>query len=63
MSPRIEKYLSENDKAKTTKEIAEFLGVATSTVHGVLRLMEVFGKVQKVKRGSYYYFLKGVYDD
>jgi len=25
--------------------------------------MEVFGTVQKVKRGSYYYFLKGVYDD
>ena len=62
-SSRIEQYLSGIDRAQTTREIAEFLGVATSSAHGTLQLMEVFGTVQKVKRGSYYYFLKGVYDD
>jgi len=46
------------------KEIAESLGVITSSVYNVLPLMEVFGVVQKVKRmGRYRYFLKGVYDD
>jgi len=63
-SERIEKYLSERDRAQTVKEIAELLGVATTTAHGILQLMELFGTVQKVRRGrSYYYFLKGVYDD
>ena len=62
-SSRIEQYLSGIDRAQTTREIAEFLGVATSSIHGTLQLMEVFGTVQKVKRGSYYYFLKEVYDD
>ena len=64
MSPRIEKYLSEKDRPQTTKEIAESLGVVTSSVYNVLQLMEVFGVVQRVKRmGRYRYFLKGVYDD
>jgi len=62
-SKRIEQYLSGKDKAQTTREIAEGLGVATTTAHGTLQLMEVFGTVQKVKRGSYYYFLRGVYDE
>jgi len=64
MSPRIEKYLSEKDRPQTVKEIAESLGVITSSVYSVLQLMEVFSVVQKVKRmGRYRYFLKGVYDD
>ena len=63
-SSRIEQYLSGIDRAQTTREIAEFLGVATSTVHGTLQLMEVFSTVQKAKRGGRHYFLsKGVYDD
>jgi len=64
MSPRIEKCLSEKDRPQTTKEIAEYLEVVTSSVYNVLPLMEVFGVVQKVKlMGRYRYFLKGVYDD
>ena len=64
MSPRIEKYLSEKDRPQTAKEIAESLGVVTSSVYNVLQLMEVFSVVQRVKRmGRYRYFLKGVYDD
>jgi len=62
-SEKIEKYLSGIDKAQTAKEIAEGLEMRTSAVYTVLQLMEVFGTVHKVKRGSYYYFLKGVYDD
>ncbi len=63
-SARVEKYLSERDRAQTTKEVAEFLGVATTTAHGILQLMEVFGTVQKgVRRGRHYYFLKGIYSD
>ena len=47
-----------------TKEIAEGLGMATSSASNTLQLMEVFGTVQKAKRrGRHYYFLKGVYDD
>ena len=64
MSPRIEKYLSEKDRPQTVNEIAESLGVVTSSVYNVLQLMEVFSVVQRVKRmGRYRYFLKGVYDD
>ena len=63
MSTRVEECLSGLDKAQTTREISESLGLATSTVHGVLQLMEVFGTVQKAKRGSYHYFLKGDYTD
>ncbi len=63
-SSRFEKYLSEIDRAQTTREIAEGLGITTSFAYTTLQLMEVFGTVQKVKIGrSYRYFLKGVYDD
>ena len=62
-SEKIEKYLSGIDRAQMAKEIAEGLEMSTSAVYTILQLMEVFGTVQKVKRGSYYYFLKGVYDD
>lgn len=62
--PRVKQYMSERDRALKAKEIAEFLEVTNSTAYGILHLMEVFGIVQKVKRGrSYYYFLKDVYDD
>jgi len=64
MSARVEKYLSEMDRAQTSKEVGVFLGVTTTYAYGILQLMEVFGTVQKAKRGmSHYYFLKGVYDD
>lgn len=63
-SNRIEQYLSEKGRAQTTREIAEGLGITTSSVHAILQLMEVFGTVEKVKRGGRYrYFLKGVYDE
>ncbi len=63
-SARVEKYLSEMDRAQTSKEVAQFLGVTTSSAYNTLQLMEVFGTVQKAKRGmSHYYFLKGVYDE
>ena len=60
MGPQIEKCLSEKDRPQTAKEIAESLGLVTSSVYNVLQLMEVFGVVQKVKRmGRYRYFLRG----
>jgi hypothetical protein len=63
-SARVEQYLSGRDRAASAKEVAEFLGVATSTAYGILQLMEVFGTVQKVKRGGrHYYLLKGVHDE
>ncbi len=63
-SARVEKYLSERDRAQTVMEVAIFLGVTNPTAYGILQLMEIFGKVQKAKRGrSYYYLLTGVYDD
>ena len=63
-STRVEEYLSRRDRAASAKEVAEFLGVATSTAYGILQLMEVFGIVQKVKRGGrHYYLLKGVHDE
>ena len=63
-STRVEQYLSGRDRAASAKEVAEFLGVATSTAYGILQLMEVFGTVQKVKRGGrHYYLLKGVHDE
>ena len=63
-STRVEQYLSERDRAESAKEVAEFLGVATSTAYGILQLMEVFGTAQKVKKGGrHYYLLKGVHDE
>lgn len=63
-SNRIEQYLSEKGRAQTTREIAEGLGITTSSVHGILQLMEVFGTVEKAKRmGRYRYFLKGICDE
>ena len=63
-SARIEKYLSESDRPRTAQEVAEFLGTADTTAHGLLQLMEVFGTVQKVvRRGKHYYFLKGTYSE
>lgn len=63
ISTRVEQYLSGIDRALTSKEIAEGLGMTNSHAYTTLQLMEVFDTVQKVKRGSYYYFLKGVYDE
>lgn len=62
-SDRIEQYLSGLDRAQTSREISEGSGMNRSLVYTTLQLMEVFGTVEKVKRGSYHYFLKGVYDD
>ncbi len=66
-SLRIEEYLSKTDRAQTTKEIAEGLGVTPPTIYDTLKLMEVFGTIQKVKRGErggkHYYLLKSVYDE
>lgn len=63
-SARFEKYLSETDRAQTTKEIAEGLGVSDSSAYTTLQLMEVFGTVQRIRRRKRdRYFLKGVYTD
>ena len=63
-STRVEQYLSGRDRAQTAKEVAEYLGVSTSSAHGILQLMEVFGTVQKLKRGKrHYYLLEGVHDE
>ncbi len=63
-SARVEKYLSEMNRAQTAKEVSLFLGVTNTTAYEILQLMEVFGTVQKVKRGGrQFYLLKGVYDD
>jgi len=61
--PRVKKILSESDRALNTKEIAERLDVVDSTAHSLLTLMEAFEIVEKVMRGRYYFYLKGVYDD
>ncbi len=64
ISARFEKYLFEMNRAQTTKEIAEGLGIKTSFAYTTLQLMEVFGTVQRMKRrGRHYYFLKGIYSD
>ena len=64
MGPRIEKCLSEKDRPQTVKEIAEGLGVATSSIYNVMQLMEVVNVVQMVNlMGRQRYFLKGFYDD
>ncbi len=63
-SARFENYLSEIDRAQTTNEIAEGLGMTTSSAYTTLQLMEVFGTVQRIKRrGRDHYFLKGIYSD
>ena len=63
-SERIEKYLSGIDKARTSKEIAEGLGMTNSSAYTTLQLMEVFGTVQRIRRsGRDRYFLKGIYDE
>ena len=63
-STRVEQYLSERDRAASAKEVAEYLGVSTSSAYGILQLMDVFGTIQKLKRrGRHYYLLKGVYDE
>ncbi len=63
-SARFEKHLSEVDRAQTTKEIAEGLGITNSSAYTTLQLMEVFGTVQRIRRGKRdRYFLKGVYSD
>ncbi len=63
-SARIEKYLSESDRPRISREVAEFLGMADTTAHALLQLMEVFGTVQKVvRRGKHYFFLKGTYSE
>jgi len=61
--PRVKQILSESDRALNTKEIAERLDVVDSTAHSLLTLMEAFEIVEKVMRGRYYFYLKGVYDD
>ncbi len=63
-SEKIEKYLSGIDRAQSAKALAEDLGMTTSLVYNTLRLMEVFNKVLKVKRGGRNYYLPhGVYDE
>jgi len=63
-SKQIENYLSGIDKARTVREIAESLEMTKSSVFSILQLMEVFGTVQKVKRGGrHYYLLKGVHEE
>lgn len=61
--PRVKKYMSESGRALTVKDFAQFLEMSTSAAHSVLKLMEVFKIVQKVKRGKTYYVLKDVYDE
>ncbi len=63
-SSRIEKYLSESDRPRIAREVAEFLGTSETYANSTLHLMEVFGTVQKVvRRGRHYYFLKGIYSE
>ena len=61
--PRVKKYMSEADRAVTADDIAQSLEMSLGGTSSVLKLMEVFKMVQKVKRGGTYYFLKDVYDD
>jgi len=61
--PKVKQLMSEKGRALQADEIAEHLGVTNSTAYGILDLMEVFEITQRVKRGKYYYFLKGIYSD
>ncbi len=64
ISARFETYLFELNRTQTTKEIAEGLGITTSSAYTTLQLMEVFGTIQRMKRrGRDRYFLKGIYSD
>ena len=61
--PRLKKYMLEEGRPLTTREIAEFLGVTPSYAGDVMFYMETVDIVQKVKRaGKNYYFLKESFD-
>ena len=60
---KVEQILSESDRALNMKEIAELLEKTESIAYNIVTLMEAFEIVEKVKRGRYYFYLKGVYDD
>ena len=61
--PKVKQYMTETDKAYTTKDIAEYLDVTSSAAIGVLDIMIAFGIVQKESRRKNYYFLKDVYSE
>jgi len=61
--PKVKKYMSESEKAVTTKDIAQSLEMSHGGTISVLQLMEVFKMVQKVKRDGTFYVLSGLSDE
>ena len=47
----------------TSRDAAELPGVSSGSASDVLAYMEAMEVVQRVKRGRYFYFLKGAYDE
>ena len=54
--------MAERNTALTKEEISKSTGITESYLPSILDLMQAFDIVDKVKRGKYYYFLKGEYD-
>lgn len=58
--PLLKLYMAEQDRAITSRDVAEFLDVTESTANNVLLYMEAIGIISHVRRGrEYLYFLKG----
>ena len=60
---KIEQLLTETDKALTVKDIATQIGQSNSAIGGYLSLMIAFGKVEKRRKGTNFWFLKDKYTE
>ena len=60
---RIEQLLTETDKALTVKDISTHIGQSSSSIGGYLSLMIAFGKVEKRRKGTNFWFLKDKYTE
>jgi len=55
--------MAERNTALMKEEISKSTGITESFLHSILDLMQALDIIEKVKRGKYYYFLKGKYDE
>ena len=62
--PRLKQYMTEQGRPLTSRNVADLLGVTTSSAYSVLFYMESVGIIQSLKSGrKKLYFLKGTYDE
>jgi len=61
--PKLKQYMTEHSEPLTSREVADFLGVSSSTAYSVLLYMESVDIIRHVKSGrKKLYFLKDAYD-